>query len=110
VSAEGYVGVIVTICVTSRLQRFLLVKSSASSYGVEALREWRRWVGRTPVSVDVDGGPSFKGIYIDYLAKFGINLHRGTAHNHEGRGLAERAIRTLKHAIRCILPQGRLRE
>ena len=31
----------------------------------------------------MDGGPSFKGIYIDYLAKF---------------------------SIRCILPQGRLRE
>ena len=107
-SEEGLNAVVVTIDTTSRRLHLHPTTNSTAAKAVEALQQWRRAVGRNPVAVDHDGGPTFKGAFLDYLKAQGIEDSKGTAHNHVGRGLVERAIRTIKYSICCILPRGKL--
>jgi hypothetical protein len=108
VTEDGYVGAIITMDTASRRVHLLAVKDSTAAGAVEALRQWHRTVGRLPVAVDTDGGPTFRGAFKDYLVAQHIEHNIGTAHNHVGRGLVERTVRTVKYAVRCMLQRGKL--
>jgi hypothetical protein len=102
------IGAVVTVDPASRYVHFDPITSTSSSTPVEAIKRWRGASGVFPRVVHTDGGTEFKGDFETYLHAHEIVHDTGTPENSKGRGVVERLVKTLKHALVASIPQGQL--
>jgi hypothetical protein len=101
----GNSGMLVLVDGGSRLVK-CFVGSTKAEVAVAALRDWRLHYPK-PQCIIADGGPTFSGAFAAYCAKEGIDIPEATPYHPRGRGIAERAGKTIKEAVSRILPLGR---
>ena len=97
------------ILVIDATTRHCILVPSATEDGAASAAALRQWCEHYPPvkAVHTDGGPAFKGLFLEFCAKRSITVDRGTAYNSKGRGLVERLVKKTKDALRRLVPPGR---
>jgi transposase InsO family protein len=107
--ATGAGGPSKLIIMLDAATRYCLLVPTATEDGASSAAALRQWCEHYPPvkAVHTDGGPAFKGLFLDYCSKHSIIVDRGTAYNSKGRGLVERLVKKTKDALRRLVPPGR---
>ena len=85
---------------------FHKLSSTTTSSIIKVLSEWFNMLGWQRF-IQSDGGPQFRGEFVDFCAKFQIKHKVSSPYNPRANGLAELAVKTVKNMLKKCLEKGK---